>query len=246
MRDAKFQFGERGGDLAADAQTARTGLLGLNWANIITSLRLILLPLFLWIIIIDARRQTLAGIEPRRLRWLAIGLFVVMALTDKLDGYLARRLKQTTRIGALLDPLADKVLIACSLILLSFPWAVPANFEIPLPVLVAVFAKDAGVAIGALGLIASAGKVEIGPRLLGKVSTALQLALILATLIAVDLENLSPRLPVVLVCGLWALVPVVVAAASIDYALIGVRQYAQFRRRDELVADEELTEAKAI
>jgi hypothetical protein len=78
------------------------------------------------------------------------------------------------------------------------------------------------------------------------VSTALQLALILATLIAVDLENLSPRLPIVLVCGLWALVPLVVAAASIDYAIQGVRQYAQFRRRDELDAQQQLAEAEAI
>ena len=49
-----------------------------------------------------------------------------------------------------------------------------------------------------------------------------------------------------LVCGLWAVVPLVVAAASIDYALEGVRQYAQFRRRDELVEAQELAEAEVV
>src|SRR4051794_41724611 len=67
------------------------GLWPLTWPMGLTMLRLLLLPVFLWLILATAR----PGPGPRRLRWVAVGVFAVMALTDKLDGYLARRLNQT-------------------------------------------------------------------------------------------------------------------------------------------------------
>jgi CDP-diacylglycerol--glycerol-3-phosphate 3-phosphatidyltransferase len=208
-------------------------------------LRLLLLPLFLWIVLVDANRATQVGSGDRELRWLAIGIFALMALTDKLDGYLARRFHQVTKLGAVLDPLADKLLIACSLIVLSFPWVATARFEVPLPVILAVYGKDLAVAIGAMGLMAVVGKVEITPRLLGKASTVLQLALVLSTLVAADLESISPRLARVVVHGLWGLVILAAAAASADYAVQGSRQYNQYRKSELATEDEELTESAA-
>jgi CDP-diacylglycerol--glycerol-3-phosphate 3-phosphatidyltransferase len=209
----------------------------------LTMLRLLLLPLFLWIVLVDADRPTQAGTGDRELRWLAVGIFAIMALTDKLDGYLARRFNQTTKLGAVLDPVADKLLIACSLIVLSLPWVAPARYEVPLFVILAVYGKDLAVAIGAMGLMAVAGKVEISPRLLGKVSTVLQLALVLSTLVAADLESISPRLAMVVVRGLWALVVLAAAAAGADYALEGSRQYNQYRLRESVQDQPELTDS---
>src|SRR5579862_286732 len=93
-----------------------------SWPMGLTMLRLLLLPLFLWLLLAGHGRAT------RAYRWSAIGVFGVMAITDKLDGYLARKLNQSSKIGAILDPVADKLLIACSVLLLSFDWLAPQGF----------------------------------------------------------------------------------------------------------------------
>ncbi len=87
----------------------------------LTMLRLLLLPAFLWALIANGP----AGTGPHR--WIAVSIFALMAITDKLDGYLARRLGQTSKMGALLDPVADKLLVGCSVILLSFSWVAPRD-----------------------------------------------------------------------------------------------------------------------
>ena len=93
----------------------------------LTMLRLLLLPVFLWVMLIDA--GPVERLRPHR--WWAMGIFALMAITDKLDGYLARRLNQTSHLGTILDPLADKLLIACSTILLSFSSIAAAGYKIP-------------------------------------------------------------------------------------------------------------------
>ena len=106
----------------------------------LTMLRLLLLPVFLWLIL-DAPHH------PARMhteRWAALAIFAVMAVTDKLDGYLARRLNQVSKIGTLLDPLADKLLVACSVILLSFDWVADGRLSIPLPVVLSIYVGISG------------------------------------------------------------------------------------------------------
>src|SRR6476661_4697035 len=109
---------------------APEGLWPLTWPMGLTMLRLLLLPVFLWIMLIDAGPVVAA----RPHRWWAMGIFAVMAVTDKLDGYLARRLNQTSKLGTVLDPVADKLLIASSVVLLSFDWAAGPAYRIPMPV----------------------------------------------------------------------------------------------------------------
>lgn len=76
-----------------------------NWANRVTLARIALIPVFL----ITLRYST----------WqIALALFAVIALTDMLDGYVARKKKITSRAGAVLDPLADKLLVCGALIFL--------------------------------------------------------------------------------------------------------------------------------
>src|SRR5438270_10018285 len=91
---------------------APKGLWPLTWPMGLTLLRLLLLPVFLWVLLYDAGPAS----GPRPHRWWVVATFAVMAATDKLDGYLARRLGQTSTLGAILDPLADKLLIACATI----------------------------------------------------------------------------------------------------------------------------------
>ena len=84
-----------------------------NLANLLTMLRIALVPFFAWALLADGGHTT-SG------RLIATGLFVVAAATDRLDGWLARRSGQVTDLGKLLDPIADKVLIGTALILLSW------------------------------------------------------------------------------------------------------------------------------
>lgn len=83
-----------------------------NIANIITVLRILLAPVFIWLLLAD-------GGEYGILRWIAASLFVIAIATDSLDGQLARGRNLITNLGIILDPIADKVLIGGALVALS-------------------------------------------------------------------------------------------------------------------------------
>jgi CDP-diacylglycerol--glycerol-3-phosphate 3-phosphatidyltransferase len=203
----------------------KTGLWPPTWPMGLTMLRLLLLPGFLWAILIDANQAA----KPHR--WVAFAIFAAMAITDKLDGYLARKLNQTSKAGALLDPVADKLLIACSVILLSFDWIAPAGFAIPAWVVVAIYGKDVLIAIGAIVLLSLVGSLHIHPRPLGKISTVLQLSMVLAVLLAPNPAAGWAAGWKAFVRVLWWSIGVVAALACIDYVLLGCRQFAHERKR---------------
>ena len=184
----------------------------------LTMLRLLLLPVFLWLILLDEGQSKLPH------RWWAIAVFGVMAVTDKLDGYLARKLNQTSKIGTILDPVADKLLVACSVILLSFDWVATPRYRIPLPVVATIYGSYLIVAGGTLVLLAVVGRVSIAPRPLGKVGTALQLVLVLLTLIAPSLPPLAADAMHNMLVFLWWAVPILAAVTCADYVLQGIRQ----------------------
>jgi CDP-diacylglycerol--glycerol-3-phosphate 3-phosphatidyltransferase len=194
----------------------------------LTMVRLFLLPVFLYVLLADSGPSP--GGAPRPARWWAVGIFAVMAATDKLDGYLARRLGQSTHLGTILDPLADKLLIVCSTILLSFDWVASPGYKIPKPVVAAIYGKDVIVAVGALALLALAGKVTVRPRILGKLSTGLQLALVMATLIGPDLDRARAGLGGGMLRLLWWSVSAVAIAACSDYLWQG---WTQFRESEK-------------
>lgn len=92
-----------------------------NWnvPNLITVVRILLAPLFIWLLLADAGNDG-------ALRWWAAGLFIVAIATDGIDGAIARRQGLVTDLGKLLDPIADKVLtggaLVCLSILAELPW----------------------------------------------------------------------------------------------------------------------------
>ncbi|WP_165067005.1 CDP-diacylglycerol--glycerol-3-phosphate 3-phosphatidyltransferase [Marisediminicola senii] len=83
-----------------------------NIANIITVVRILMAPVFVWLLLADAG-------ELGALRWVAAIVFIVAIVTDSVDGFLARRLNLVTDLGKILDPIADKVLIGGALVSLS-------------------------------------------------------------------------------------------------------------------------------
>ena len=84
----------------------------LTWPNALSALRLVLVPVFLWLILIDENL-------------LAFSVLAFSSFTDWLDGYLARKLNQMTRLGQLLDPAADRLFILASLLGLAITDKVP-------------------------------------------------------------------------------------------------------------------------
>jgi len=83
-----------------------------NIANIITVVRILLAPVFIWLLLEDGGRDGWV-------RWVAAALFVVAILTDSVDGFLARGRNLVTDAGKILDPIADKVLVGGALVALS-------------------------------------------------------------------------------------------------------------------------------
>ena len=199
-------------DLAAD-------LRPMTWPMALTLARLALVPAFLALVVVGHPGAALA-------------LFAVMAITDNLDGRLARRWGQTTRLGTLLDPLADKVLVSCSMVLLALPRFAPARFAIPWAVPLGVFLKDLGVLIGIAVVVAKNGRVTIHASWPGKVSTTIQLSLVIATLLAPAWVRLSPAFAAVFLWNLWWATVWAAAAAGVDYSREGARQLRAARPPD--------------
>ncbi len=199
------------------------GLWPPTWPMGLTMLRLLLLPVFLWGILIDANES------PRTYWWVSVVVFFIMAVTDKLDGYLARRLGQTSKLGAVLDPLADKLLVACAVILLSFEWIAPEHFRIPWWVVVAVYGKDLIVAAGTIAILSVVGKVSVSPRPLGKISTMFQLSMVMAVLLAPADGAWWFAAWRIFVTSLWWAVCALAAASCVDYVTQGIIQYRRER-----------------
>lgn len=117
-------------------------------------------------------------------RPVALAIYGTAALTDLLDGFVARRYGQQTSLGKRLDPLADKLLINLGFVFLaanpSFSPGVPMWFPIP------IVARDSIVVIGALLLNAFVGPVSINVRAIGKLTTVFQNGTLLAALLEVS------------------------------------------------------------
>jgi cardiolipin synthase len=149
-------------------------------ANKITILRILLIPLF----VIETIYYVRTGIEAHRL--VAFLAFTVTAISDGVDGYIARHYHQISELGKILDPLADKLLLVSGIVLLSFNNA-PYLRQIPLWLTGAIIGRDLLLGIGAVVIRAVVGKITVRPRLTGKVSTVFQMLAIVWILLRWDL-----------------------------------------------------------
>src|SRR2546423_4892615 len=141
-------------------------------ANKITILRILLIPFF----VVEVLYYIKEGNELHRL--LAIISFAVAAICDGVDGYIARRYNQRSELGAILDPLADKLLLVSGIVVLSFDQR-PYLEMIPLWLTGTIIGRDILLLIGLVVIQITVGKVNVRPRLLGKIATVLQMIVIL-------------------------------------------------------------------
>jgi cardiolipin synthase len=163
-------------DGKATAERAEVlSLFILNLPNLLTLLRIGAIPLFL-ILLTDERYTE------------ALLVFVVAGATDSLDGALARLTNSRTAFGAYIDPLADKLLLVSSFIILAFLGFVPRWLAI------LVISRDVIILIGFAVLYFITGRsIAVRPTLIGKASTFFQLLIVTLTLIA--LHNPAWRFP---------------------------------------------------
>jgi cardiolipin synthase (CMP-forming) len=146
---------------------------------------------------------------------LAFSLFVVAAITDMLDGFLARLLKQETFLGACLDPLADKLLTLAIFSTLTFAQA--PLFPIPLWFLVLVLCKELTQIVGAFIIYRVRGRIYVAPSALGKVAMIVQTVFI-GWLFACYFFG---WVPVKIYYAMLAGVLVIVFASLVQYVRIG-------------------------
>lgn len=143
-------------------------------ANIITLSRLGLIPVF--IAALEYHRH--AGVEWAR--WAALGSFGLAAVLDGVDGWVARRFQQMTELGALLDPMADKLLLVSGLVLLT--WKESRLPHLPPYLLGLALLRDVLLTVGFIGLRWMTGGPQVRPHWLGKLATVGQMATICWTL----------------------------------------------------------------
>jgi cardiolipin synthase (CMP-forming) len=89
-----------------------------NLPNILTYGRIVAVPLVAGLLLWNERAEALTGLGIETARWIALGIYIVAAITDFFDGYLARKWQQQSALGKMLDPIADKVLVAIVLLVL--------------------------------------------------------------------------------------------------------------------------------
>ncbi len=178
-------------------------------ANKITVTRILLIPVFV-LFAIYYGRGVANGNPAEWQRWTAILVFIVASVTDGLDGWVARRFNQRSRLGAVLDPIADKGLLLAAVITLSLSdW----GNRFPLWFLVVVIARDAVIVTGCLVVKHLNGHLDVRPSRLGKATTAFQMIAIAWVMLQLP-HHLYP----VYLAGFFTL------ASGVGYMLDGIGQ----------------------
>ena len=177
----------------------------MNPANAVTVARIALVPFFAWALVIENGMSTVWRI-------VATGIFLFAALSDNVDGYLARTRNLVTDLGKLLDPIADKTLVGTALVLLTWPlhalpWWVPT----------VILARELAVTLIRLAL---KKKYVLPASRGGKLKTTLQV--LATTLFLLPHDSLPNWLKTVA----WVLMGAAIAVTlitGVDYAIKGRR-----------------------
>jgi cardiolipin synthase len=178
----------------------------LTVANQLTMIRMVMIPLLVTLILAN------------HTGW-AFVVFILAGISDALDGILARRLRQSSRLGAFLDPTADKLLMTACFVVLSIPdhpRSIP-DFEIanhlPVYLTIVTISRDVFIVMIALLIHLSSGIRSFPPTSLGKVTTATQLLTVGVVLLANAVDQPAP----ILVQGLGWITLTMTVSSGLHY-----------------------------
>ncbi len=152
----------------------------------------------------------------------ALLLFAVAGVSDALDGFIAKRYGWQSRLGGLLDPLADKVLLISSFISLALLGLIPVSL------MVLVILRDLIIVTGALIYNFRVRELEAKPSLISKFNTLAQIVLVLALVFDQGLVALPERV----LQGLIGLVFATTLASGVDYVWVWSRRARDYGPRD--------------
>jgi CDP-diacylglycerol--glycerol-3-phosphate 3-phosphatidyltransferase len=177
-------------------------------ANKITILRILLVPFF----VVQVLYYVSGAGELHR--FLALASFAIAAISDGIDGYIARRFNQRSELGAILDPLADKLLVVSGIVLLSLHHEKYLP-HLPLSLTAIVISRDVLLLLGLVVIHYIGGKVVVRPHLTGKIATVFQMVCVLWALLKLSNRWLA----------VWTLAATLFTGISgVIYVIAGVRQ----------------------
>lgn len=176
----------------------------MNLPNLLTLLRIFFVPLLVATLLADDLSARWQGLIPAARDLSALAIFLAAAATDLLDGYLARRWKQVTTVGTLLDPIADKLLVSAALISLV------ETHNIAAWIVIVIIGRE--FAVSGLRSIAAASGYTIRASELGKTKMVSQVAAISLVIAG----RRWPELNELALIGMWAVMLFGVVSAA-DY-----------------------------
>ena len=148
----------------------------MSLANKLSLFRILLVPAF--ILCLNYYRPG----ETEFFRYLAVALFIIGMLTDAVDGYIARAEHQATRLGAILDPAADKLLLVTAFLSLNLIKTLPSAYRLPVWVPILVLSRDLIIVCGWLIIVLVKGDFNPAPSKMGKATTLFQMLTIMSIL----------------------------------------------------------------
>jgi cardiolipin synthase (CMP-forming) len=163
----------------------------LNWATRITIFRILMIVPFVSLML-KINDSALSQATRHAMRYVSTVLFLLMAVSDGVDGYLARTKNQITRLGTFLDPVADKLLMTSACLLLASSAGHVGRFLLPPTVVVFIIGKDLFLLIGFVIVYLITSRIHIVPVFVGKLATTLQLSMVAGILIAPEASSLLP------------------------------------------------------
>lgn len=176
----------------------------MTYANQLTVLRMAFVPVFVILVVYGYAKGALA-------------VFVAAGLTDVLDGYIARTFGQNSRLGEILDPIADKVLLTSCFVVLTIQKDAFA-LVIPLWLTISVIGRDLLLLIGGLIINLTIGNRRFPPSVFGKATTFLQLLTVFTVLLSSVSDVLNPFFTV------WVFAALALTVVSgIHYLIRGTR-----------------------
>jgi len=177
----------------------------LTFANRITVARILIVPFFISTVLYYTPDQDY-------LRFVALAMFMVAMITDVIDGYIARSRFEKTRAGAILDPLADKVLLISAFVCLYKVSALFETVQFPMWLVVSVISRDVILILGITIIYGVQGNLVIEPTRWGKATTFFESLCIFGILLQVAVSSY-----------LWHVTLILVVISGIDYIRKGIK-----------------------
>jgi len=187
----------------------------MSWPNRITIARLLMVPVFV-IVLLNAR-------EHWGYRYGALALALALAVADAVDGILARRTGTVSRIGSILDPLADYFLAMSAMVTLSLPGVLSDNPDVHLPYWVSVTVVSRAVLMlgGSAVIYFVCGLFQGLPSVTGKAATVMQFVTVVVTIASPDLVAYLGRPAEVFLYSIWGVTVALAVISFLGYVRTG-------------------------